>query len=86
MSYKLVNTQTGESHICEKIEKDGFDYYVNDSEIPTDAKYIAIEENPRRFVIYSKCVTGTLGSSPKLIIFSNEPSFFPPGLFSILAS
>lgn len=30
MKYKLINSKTGEEHLCDKITIDGFDYYVND--------------------------------------------------------
>lgn len=32
-TYQLININTGEKHICTKINIDGFDYYVNDSKI-----------------------------------------------------
>lgn len=28
MKYKLINKQTGEEHLCDKVTIDGFDYYV----------------------------------------------------------
>ena len=28
--YKLINKQTGETHLCDKVEIDGLDYYVSD--------------------------------------------------------
>lgn len=31
--YKLINKQTGEEHICEKVTIDSFDYYVINTEI-----------------------------------------------------
>jgi len=37
------------------------------AEIPVEAKYITQEENPRRYVIYTKSITGTLGYKPMLI-------------------
>ncbi len=42
-------------------------------EIPTDARYITTEENPRRYVIYTKHVSGTLGYNPRLIIATILP-------------
>ena len=30
--YKLINTQTKEEHLCDKITIDGFDYYVSDEQ------------------------------------------------------
>ena len=30
MKYRLINKQTNEEHLCDKITIDGFDYYVND--------------------------------------------------------
>ena len=38
--YKLINKQTGEEHLCDKVTIDGFDYYVSDEKILTgDYKY-----------------------------------------------
>ena len=31
--YKLINKQTGEEHICQKVTIDGFDYYVSDEKV-----------------------------------------------------
>lgn len=31
MKYKLINKQTKEEHLCEKVTTDGFDYYVSDA-------------------------------------------------------
>lgn len=53
-SFEIISTPQG-------------DVVVSNEEIPTDAKYITIEENPRRYVIYSKHISGTLGNNPKLI-------------------
>lgn len=30
MKSKLINTQTKEEHLCEKVTIDGFEYYVSD--------------------------------------------------------
>lgn len=30
MKYNLINKQTGEEHLCDKVTIDGFDYYVSD--------------------------------------------------------
>lgn len=30
MKYRLINTKTSESHLCDKVTIDGFDYYVSD--------------------------------------------------------
>ena len=32
MKYKLINNQTKEEHLCDKVTLDGFDYYVSDKE------------------------------------------------------
>lgn len=45
----------------------------NTAEIPTDAKYATREENSRRYVIYSKHVSGTLGYNPRLIVATILP-------------
>jgi len=31
MKYKLINAQTKEEHLCDKVTIDGFDYYVSDN-------------------------------------------------------
>ena len=33
MKYKLINLQTKEEHLCNKVTIDGFDYYVNDANV-----------------------------------------------------
>jgi len=33
MKYRLINKQTGEEHLCDKVTIDGFDYYVSDDKI-----------------------------------------------------
>ena len=33
MKYKIINTKTNESHICEKVTINGYDYYVSESDI-----------------------------------------------------
>lgn len=35
MKYKLINNQTKEEHVCEKITIDIYDYYVSDDIINT---------------------------------------------------
>lgn len=45
----------------------------NNAEITVDAKYATREENPRRYVIYSKHISGTLGYNPRLIIATILP-------------
>jgi len=41
MKHKLINKQTGEEHICDKVTIDGFDYYVSD-EIPKEGDIASI--------------------------------------------
>lgn len=45
----------------------------NSAEIPTESMYATREENPRRYVIYSKHISGTLGDNPRLIIATILP-------------
>ncbi len=45
----------------------------NNATISTDARYAAMEENSRRYVIYSKHISGTLGYNPRLIIATILP-------------
>ena len=41
--YKLINLTTKEETLCKKVEKDGFDYYVNDEVIRDGDVYIRID-------------------------------------------
>lgn len=45
MKYKLINTQTGEEHLCDKVTIDGMDYYVNNSRFNND-EYVVREYYP----------------------------------------
>lgn len=33
MTHKLINAETGEEHLCEKVKKDGFDYFLNSKKL-----------------------------------------------------
>ena len=43
--HKLINKQTGETHLCDKVIIDGFDYYVSDEEKLPDAFIYDIKQN-----------------------------------------
>ena len=69
--YKLINTKTGEQHICDKVIIDGFDYYVSDTkifELKPDDKYATIVENRRRIVFYTKHIQ----SKDNVVIATNN--------------
>ena len=50
--YKLINKQTGESHLCDKVTIDGFDYYVSD-EIPEEDDIATIPDYASLVVVGS---------------------------------
>ena len=52
MKYKLINKQTNEEHLCDKVTIDGFDYYVSDEEeqVVLDKNYY---EHDNHIPIYS---------------------------------
>lgn len=56
-----------ENIITEIITTTRGDVVVSNEVIPTDARYTSREENPRRYVVYSKHINGTLGYDPRLI-------------------
>ena len=75
--YKLINTKTGEQHICDKVIIDGFDYYVSDTkifELKPDDKYATIVENRRRIVFYTKHIQ----SKDNVVIATNNPNIDIP--------
>ena len=71
--YKLISTSTLQVDICEKVEIDGFDYYISIDRIkklnPGD-KYWTIVENHRRVVQYPKHIQD---STSKVLICTNHP-------------
>ena len=82
MQYKLINTTTKEEFICEKVVVDGYEYYVNDSEIIKDEFYISLETNyatepKERYVLYCLGV-GLNGENPKKVIATTNPSLDIP--------
>lgn len=40
MTYKLINNQTKENHLCDKVTIDGFDYYITNNEISENDYYV----------------------------------------------
>ena len=76
--YKLINKQTGEEHICEKVVIDGWDYYVCD------------EKGQIGDIVIEKYVDGTIGLEQidtlydidlllqKKVIATNNPSIDIP--------
>ena len=43
--YKLINKQTGEEHLCDKVVIDGWDYYVSDELPQKNDKILCDERN-----------------------------------------
>jgi hypothetical protein len=59
----------------ERISTTRGDVFVhNSAKIPTEAYYASREENPRRYIIYTKYILGNgLGHNPRLIIATVLP-------------
>jgi len=82
--YKLINKNTDEETICEKVTIDGFEYYVSDDVIPDEHYYISLEtdyatEPKERFVLYVKS-SGLNGHNPRLVIATNNPNISIPNV------
>lgn len=59
MRYKLINKQTEETHLCDKVTIDGFNYYVsdetpklNDTVITASGNIHYIKDNSKDFIEY----------------------------------
>ena len=78
MKYKLINKQTNEEHLCDKVTIDGFDYYVSDEEeqVVLDKNYY---EHDNHIPIYS-FTKDTLPKEYYLpeVIATNNPSIDIP--------
>jgi len=77
MNYRLINRQTKEEYLCEKVVIDRFDYYVSDTyinKLNPDDKYHTIVENSRRVVQYSKHIQ----SKDIVVICTNNPNIDIP--------
>lgn len=45
MKFKLINRQTNEEHICDKLTIDEFDYYVSDNKIQNENPFIDLRNS-----------------------------------------
>lgn len=76
MKYKLINNQTKEEHLCDKVTIDGFDYYLSDeNEITKDFQYVVRITTNR---IYKVRIVDTLLGSEFIIIATNNPNIDIP--------
>lgn len=70
--YKLINLKTNEEHLCEKVEIDGFEYYLSNEEIMNgDWSYDIMMKSINQINnVYSKKVIATNNSNidlPKVV-------------------
>ena len=69
MKHKLINIETKETHLCEKIEIDGFDYYC----IKNPLQYLQIE-NGSWIMTFEKDGQGENPSYTKKVIATTNPN------------
>ena len=71
MKFKLINKQTGEERLCEKVVIDGWDYYVSDEKtLFSDGKTFVTKEN----IIH---MAYGYNYGDKVVIASNNPIDIP---------
>ena len=77
MKYKLINKQTNEEHLCDKVTIDGFDYYVSDEKYAVGENCIGEDEGGLRI---HKCVilNNCLAIGCKKVIATNNPNIDIP--------
>lgn len=79
MNYKLINKQTGESHLCIKGVQDGYDYYFNDS--PFDEKDYYLDTST--YTIRFGSNNHVTGGYKKRIIATNNPDIDIPQIMDV---
>lgn len=78
MKYKLINKQTGETHLCEKVIIDGFDYYVSDENINVGDYYLTFT-NKTVMGNVRKCEDSSYNFTHcKKVIATNNPNIDVP--------
>ena len=76
MKYKLINKQTNEEHLCDKVTIDGFDYYVSDEKLIPNC-YVFDPIRNRITVIYLVSKKGE-NFGAKKVIATNNPNIDIP--------
>lgn len=76
MKYKLINKQTGEETLCDKVTIDGFDYYVGDEiQLGANNVWVATKSRVFKFEIHMAVVKSNM---PRIIIATNNPNIDIP--------
>lgn len=76
MKYKLINNQTKEEHLCDKITIDGFNYYVNDGiQLGSNNVWVATKSRVFKFEVHMAVIKTNM---PRLIIATNNPNIDIP--------
>lgn len=76
--YKLINKQTGEEHLCEKVVVDGWDYYVSDEEIKDVRPHKGKWQVEKGYILNQFPTYLTDLSECKLVIATNNPNIDIP--------
>lgn len=79
--YKLINNQTGEEHLCDKIIRDGFDYYVCNekpslNDFSFNVKTKSINEVDKRYLLF-------VNYNDKKVIATNNPAIDIPKIIEL---
>lgn len=77
--YKLINKQTGEEHLCDKVTIDGFDYYVSDIDVILDSSSPFVytkKDSIYKFEVIEAILD--ISDYPKIVIATNNPNIDCP--------
>jgi len=77
MKYKLVNHNTKEETICDKVVVDEFDYYVSNEKVPEERWYISPEIKVLKFT-GREILGDKLSKNCKKIVATNNPNIDIP--------
>ena len=72
MKYKLINKQTNEEHLCDKVTIDGFDYYVSDEIIKDVRPYNGEWQIEKGYILNKLPTYLTDLSECRLVIATNN--------------
>lgn len=78
MTYKLINNQIKEEHLCDKVTIDGFDYYLSDEIIEKGWEGIAYKNDVKGKIFKHFYTTNEWYKDAKKVIATNNPNIDIP--------
>ena len=77
-NHKLINIQTKEEHLCDKVVLDGFEYYVSDEAIEEGWRGTAYKKDVKGQIFKHFYTTNEWYKDAKKVIAANDPNIDIP--------